>query len=187
MVGYINQPMVVGFQMIANQLDNGTGNRVGDLLQPTSPAPLSKYVTGTGFATIDYDPDALTWTDPNFTLNPGEGAFLSPDAAYTQIFVGEVPTGSLSTPLVNGFQIVSSKVPQQGTLTALGFPGSTAPETVFVYRKNPPKGYDSYDWDPDALAWSPGDPAGPTIEVGQAFFLQGATSRSWTRSFPVGP
>jgi hypothetical protein len=168
-------------------LNNGAGNRIGDLLHPTSVTTIFKYVPGSGFDSTDYDPDVPAWNNPNFTLNPGEGAFLAPTDPYTETFVGEVPTGNPSTPLVVGFQIVASQIPQTATLTALGFPGSTLPETVYRYRKNPPKGYDTFDYDSDSATWSPGDPLGPTIEVGQSFFLAGGNARNWTRSFPVGP
>ena len=177
-VGYINVAVPPGFSMIANQLDSGN-NTVGSLM-PSVPELTVVYKF---LGTAGYDINTFEfgeWSNPAMTLNPGEGAFIfnQSGAAFNALFVGEVKQGALSTPLVQGFQIVASQVPQSGQLdTVLGFP---AAETDVVSRfDNGANGYSisTYEfgeWD---------NP--PTPAVGEAFFVKKAAAGTWVRNFSV--
>jgi hypothetical protein len=122
------------------------------------------------------------WTLPNMTLSPGQGAFIKNPGTtpFKVTFVGEVPQGTLTTPLVPGFQIVSSQVPQSGALdTVLGFPVA---ETDVVYlfdcatQNYVIKGYELGEWAGGA----------PVPKVGEAFFVKKAANPTpWTRTFSV--
>jgi hypothetical protein len=120
------------------------------------------------------------WGDPAMTLNPGEGAFIQniSGATFKALFVGEVKQGTLSTPLVKGFQIVSSQVPQAGAVdSVLGF----APEDGdTVYRFNNATG--AYT----SATYEFGEWVAPSLNVGEAFFLnKQGTGSVWTRTFSV--
>jgi acetoin utilization deacetylase AcuC-like enzyme len=95
--------------------------------------------------------------------------------------VGEVPQGTLSTPLVQGFNLVASQVPQAGALSgALGY---TAAEGDQVYQFNvATQQYASSTY--ELGAWGPSDPA---IGVGEGFFLSKGAAGTWTREFDVSP
>jgi hypothetical protein len=128
-----------------------------------------------------YDADFGEWGTPDQTLVPGEGAFiLNPsDAAFTVTFVGEVPQGDVSVNIPAGYSIVSSKVPQSGTLGSLGYVPA-ANDTI--YRFNNTTGYQPASYDPDFQAW---DPSEPSVNVGESFFVFKKAAGTWTRTFSV--
>jgi hypothetical protein len=119
------------------------------------------------------------WADPTMTLNPGEGAFvLNPTVAFfNALFVGEVKQGPLSTPLVAGFQIVASQVPQSGALdTVLGFPVAEG-DTVYLFNN----ATGSYA----GSTFEFGEWVAPVPKVGEAFFVNKVAAGTWTRTFTV--
>jgi hypothetical protein len=115
------------------------------------------------------------------TVNPGEGVFvLNPTATtLTVTFVGEVPQGTLSTPLKKGFQIAASQVPQAGTVSALGYV-PTDGDTIYQFdsagqKYKTPNSFDLGEW----------TPAEPSLAVGEAVFLNSANDKAWPRNFQV--
>ncbi|HWI59744.1 MAG TPA: hypothetical protein VNZ22_21125, partial [Bacillota bacterium] len=81
--------------------------------------------------------------------------------------------GNLS---VAGNNIYSSLVPQRGAISsALGYT-PTVCDTVQLYRG----GYEVYQFDEFDLTWLNSE---PVVEVGEAFWIQAATSKTWQRSF----
>lgn len=179
-VGYINVTVAPGFNLIANQLIPAD-NTVAALM-PGAPEGTSVYkfdpVTGYVINTVEFD----EWTVPGMTLMPGEGFWLrNPESTpFTVTFVGEVPQGTLSTPLVAGFNLVSSQVPQAGLIsTDLGLPN---PEGISVYRFSPESGYSISTVEFDE--WSPSE---PTIQVGEGIWVRPPEAVTWTRTFSVNP
>jgi hypothetical protein len=175
-VGYINVPVPPGFSMIANQLDSGD-NTVGSLLPaPPDGTTIYKFVGGSYIAnTYEFG----EWGLPGMTMDPGEGAFIfNPDAAaFNALFVGEVKQGTLTTPLVAGFQIVASQVPQSGALdTDLGFPVVDG-DTVYQFDNTA----GSYS----VATYEFGEWTAPVPAVGEAFFVNKANAVVWTRDFTV--
>lgn len=186
-VGYINVSVAAGtFQIVANQLDNGNGNDLRDLL-PTPPAGTTVYKwTGTGYDILSYDDLDAAWlpATTDISLNPGEAAFFrAPGGSDVDItFVGEVMQGSLQVtyPGGNNFSMISSIVPQEAAIDVLGFVAA-AGDTIYQY--DPSTGsyaINSYD-DLDA-AWLPNT---PVIGVGEGFFLRSPNGGNWTRDFDV--
>jgi len=177
-VGYVKVAVPPGFSMIANQLESG--NNVVTNLLPTAPdgTTLYKFNPTTGA----YQGNSFEfgeWGDPAMTLNLGEGAFiLNPStAAFDALFVGEVKQGALSTPLVAGFQIVASQVPQSGALdTVLGFPVAEG-DTVYLFNNTT----GSYV----GTTFEFGEWVAPVPKVGEAFFVNRAAAGTWTRTFTV--
>jgi hypothetical protein len=188
-VGYINVTVPAnGFYMIANQLDTGT-NTLGNVI-PTAPDGAQFFKYSGAYSASTYDITIPGWTDPTPTLNPGEGGFFHNNTAspLTLTFVGEVKQGTLNNSLPAAYAIRSSIVPQQGTLQDLGIPitGTGTPtdgDQVFVYNNG---SYSASTFDSTIPGWdTPGSPGGPTIAVGQAFFIRSATAYTWTRNFTV--
>jgi hypothetical protein len=188
-VGYYNITVPAnGFALIANQL-NTTNNTLAGLL-PSVPDRTAVYKwTGTTFAisTFEEDPDrpgAGEWSQ-NFTLNPGEGAFIknpSLTSPLTITFVGEVLQGSLTNPIPVGFSIRSSMVPQAGGVrSVLGLPVADG-DTVYRWTGST---YAISTWEepePGQGDWSAGE---PTAQVGEAFFVKKDAPTQWIRSFTV--
>lgn len=190
-VGYVNLDLPAGFSLIANPLNNGQ-NKLSAVI-PTAPDGTTVFkFDGVGFdANAPSYIDGFGWFQAppadvnNYTLAPGQGVFISLPSAAKLTFVGEVPQGTLTTPVPSGFSILASQVPQAGTLTtALGFTGADN-DTFFKFLRAQQK-YD--DNTPQFFAeggvgWFPAE---PTLEVGESFFLlRTSAAGTWTRTFSV--
>jgi hypothetical protein len=121
---------VVGYQdftatasvhkMIANPL-NAIDNRVSAVLPGVpSGTTLLKWDDVTDqFVSNFY---LSSWSDPNMTLAPGEGALFLTGTTTTKTFVGEVPQGYLTNRIPSGLSIRASKFPKTDVIGSLGFP-----------------------------------------------------------------
>jgi hypothetical protein len=196
-VGYVNKTIPAnGFAMVSNPLKAAT-NTINALFAGLPPGTQiyyydttqKKYSVGT-YDDLDnsYGADA-----GNIELTPGEGVFVRNPTAQplTITFVGEVPQGTLNTPMIEGLQIVSSQVPQAGNPTDLNFPNKTAHgltpgDQVYKFVINDPvpannqkylvATFDDLDdnWDKPL-----------NFDVGEAFFIRLAKPVTWTRQFNV--
>jgi len=176
-VGYVNLTVPAGFSMIANPL-NSTNNTIGTLVTLPRFSQLFKW-NGTSF-----DIATMTgsgWDHPEFTLAPGEGAFVSVGSQQTMTFVGEVLQGNLANAIPAGFSIRSSQVPQTGDVTALGLtPALKRFDQLFKWNPGTSQ-YDIYSLGSGGV-WNPST---PTVNVGESFFLSTSAGGSWTRTFSV--
>jgi hypothetical protein len=179
-VGYINLTAAPGFIMMANQLDNGSGNLVKDLMPaPAEGTTLYKFMSDSGA----YDINSFEfgeWSKPDMVLGLGEGAFLRnpTSASFTITLVGEVPQGTLTTEVPAGFAIVSSQVPQAGQIdTVLGYPAVEG-DTVYLWASVAQTyiiaTYEFGEWS-----------VPPVVGVGDSFFSSKGAPATWTREFSV--
>ena len=102
--------------------------------------------------------------------------------------MGEVPQGTLTTPVPDGVSLLASQVPQTGGLTTdLGFPAANL-DLVYLWDNTAhaySSAYTFFDFGGGATAW---DPAEPTLNPADAFVLiTTGGARDWTRSFSVNP
>jgi len=184
-VGYVKLNLRPKYNLIANQLDNGSGNKVTDLFKAPLPEgfAVSKY-TGSAFETISVADGSWEGDNLAMTLAPGEGVFVNNTGAATTVtFVGEVKTGSSTVNLAaNKYSIISSVVPQVLKLDAAsGFP-TTDGDAVSRYTGT------AFLTDSVADGAWEGDSGGeaPTVQVGEAFFVKNAgAAAAWTRTFTV--
>lgn len=193
-VGYINVTVAPNFSIIANQL-NTTNNNISPLLDSQlgtgayNGISLFKYSSVNGYTILNVN--SLTtppWTGPatTTTMNPGEAVFIfNPYGTnITLTFVGTVLQGTLTNTLNVNFNLVSSQVPQAGTLdTTLGLVPN-AGDIVFTY--DPVNGYSIFDQSSvNASGWAGG--VKPSVNVGQGFFYftTSATGNQWIRTFNV--
>jgi len=166
-VGYVNTTLTNGFNLIANPLDNGT-NDLASLFPNAGFGDTIFQWNGTTFLSSVF---AGAWS-PDFTTKPGGGIFYQSGTVYTNTFVGNVLTGSLTNKINAGFNIVSSQVPQSDTLENLGYPAGFG-DTVYYYRKG------VYVSSVFAGTWAPDlSPA-----VGEAFWVQSSGNVNWVRNF----
>jgi hypothetical protein len=194
-VGYVNTTIKPGFNLVSNPLI-GADNTIAALFTGVPNATRVYTFNGTGFTTYTYVGAPLNrWTpDGNAVVNPGDGVFVfNPgNTDLTVTFVGEVPQGEASNQtLGTGLSIHSSAVPQEGRLgtasdaTTLQFPAGPG-DRVFKYT--PGTGYSTYTFAGAPLnRWTGGDGSaqGPSIGVGEAFFVNKAAQADWTRNFSV--
>jgi hypothetical protein len=177
-VGYVNTTVPPGYNLIANPLDAGN-NSISNVLAGVPEGTIVYTYTAAGGFTLN-TLDFGEWTNPNETLEPGKGFFLrnTGTANFTVTFVGEVKQGTLTTPLVVGYNLVASQVPQAGGIqTDLGLVPAEG-DQVYVYAN--PTGYTIYTF--DFGAW---DPSQPNLAVGQGVFVRKQAAGSWTRTFSV--
>lgn len=186
-VGYVNKKIPAnGFALVSNPLNAAT-NTIAALFGGQVPNSTQIFVYDTStkkFTYTSYDID-FGW-DPqavaDLQLLPGSGVFVKNNSATeaTVTFVGEVPQGTLNTALIAGLQIVSSKVPQAGTVEQLGYVGEGG-DQIYQWNLTAQK-YDFFQYDADFQSW---DPALKILDVGDAFFLSKTKAGSWNRTFSV--
>jgi len=177
-LGYVAVDVPSGSSMIANQLNNPAGNTVAVLL-PTAPVGTTLYKWNeTSQQYYPANTFAVGWSDPNMTLNPGEGVLVQAGAATTFTFVGDVPQGTLANPLPASLSIRSAMVPQTGPIDSLlGYPNVVG--DVINRYNNAAGAYESYTC--LGSSWSP--LLAP--RVGESFWINTGTARTWTRTFRV--
>jgi len=206
-VGYVNQTVPANGWSILSVPLNGTNNSLN--------TTLALPDTAEGCNVFRFDPatqayrDAATWitglgwlsaSDPDPTVNPGEGFFFQniTGSALTHTFVGEVPSGTLNNNVVGGnfWSILSSIVPKNlrlgdldgttGGPTTLEFPADEG-DTVFIFDAATQQYNDAYTYIA-TLGWlsnSDPDPDGPLVAPGTGFFVQKTVGRTWTQTFSV--
>jgi hypothetical protein len=195
-VGYVNLSLTNGFQFVGNQLDfdgTGTNNTLATVFGTNLPNSTRLYIYNAGtsaFTSATYLAASGTWigntAGADAALQPGGGVFLSLPAAAaptTVTTVGTVLQGTLSTPYVAGYNIISSKVPLAGGAGALGLTNN-ASNGDYVYQFQP--GSQTYGSKHTYLAatgiWLGGE---PQIAVGEAFWYNAKNAGSWTTTFTV--
>lgn len=166
-VGYVNTPLVAGFNLIANPLDNGT-NDLNSMFPNAGFGDTVYTWNGTGYSSSVF---VGSWS-PDPTLPPGIGFFYQAGAAETNTFVGNVLTGNLTNHIAAGFSIVASQVPQADTLENLQFPANFG-DTVYYWRGG---GYVSSVY---VGTFSPDNVLG----VGEGIFVNASAAGNWVRSF----
>jgi hypothetical protein len=198
-VGYINVTVPPNFSIIADQLyatNQNTPQFVSPLLDSQlldgahNGVTLFKYDSVNGY-TIMLVNGVPAWSGPatTTTLNPGEAVFIyNPyPTNMTLTFVGQVPQNSLTNHILQNFNLVSSVVPQSGTLDAALGLAPNAGDTVFFYDSV--NGYSIYIASGTTGVWQfpAGFPTSPTPAVGQGFFYYtpNVAGVSWTRTFTV--
>jgi hypothetical protein len=204
-VGYVNTPLVPGFNLISNPLDNKTGNQIANLFNGNTlsraagaavPAGtvIYYYIPGTGFDFVSWDDIDLKFTPDTkaaTVIAPGSGVFvknpLPAGQNMTNTFVGEVPQSGatpLSHPIPAGFSIQASEVPQEGAADTLGLVGADGDRIYFFTPAT--QGYTApFQYDAGFGEWSPALSTRP-LKVGEAMFYQNrGAARTWTRTFTV--
>jgi hypothetical protein len=135
------------------------------------------------FVINPFDEFALVWSDPAMQLNLGSGFFINIPAGnppFTTTFVGEVAIGNgINNTPGNAFSVRSSKVPQAGTVGALGLvPG---PGDLLFKFNSAIQNFEIFSYDEFSLTWGPSE---PSVDVGEAFFYNNAsTTAAWVRNF----
>jgi len=207
-VGYVNSSVPSHKLAILGSPLNGTNNNINTIMPLPDPGSDGVLVfrwdaTASNFRDPIQWYDGFGWfspSDDNPTINPGEGFWINNTTATTLnfTFVGEVPQGSLATPVAGGnkLDLKSSQVPQTAQLgdTTINKPGSLEypaadGDLVFIWDvatqnfKDPFQYYDGFGW---FAASGDEGPKGPTIPVATGFWSQNpGANASWTRTFSV--
>jgi hypothetical protein len=174
-VGYYNLPIYAGNNLVANQLDNASGDSLDSIFQANVPEgatftewdsahpgylPVSTYDTNTGWSI-------------NYVLTYGEGGLFDSPTTFTNTFAGSVwsgynPTGSYTPPLVSGsgLFLVSSYVPFNSA-TFYDVTGRNPQEGDYVQILNALTQTETTTTFHDG-AWNNGD---PLLGIGESAFF----------------
>lgn len=204
-VGFYTLNLVGGFNLIANQLNNGDNN-VNTIMPPTTQIPDGASLLTWNKGTQLFNPadtwfGGAGWFDENLNpsatvLEPGTGGFiqLAPGNSASVVLVGDVPQGVNPTPLTltldPGFQIVSQLTPQSLGLEATGFPAADGDSMLFWDAGANPQTYKAALTYFGGLGWVDEDlnVVDPTPLIGEAVFYQRgplAGQAVWAREFSV--
>jgi len=191
-VGYINITVQPGFNIVSCPLIGSPDNTLNTLL-PDTTGQYKKwqfwgYAPGTGYTEELGDPTGWS-VGGHSTLSPGQAAWLfNPGSSPSNIiFVGTVPSGSITNPMTPGFNLVSSVLPINGDLVTNSLSllkGANKKDQVWTYA--PGTGY-TETIATTATTWNNGDPT--EAAVGGGFWynnLQTSTNSSWVETFTVG-
>jgi len=181
-VGYVNVTCNPGFNLIANPLIQASPTL--SALIPAPPDGTSFYILNGGSFSLSTYTDGVGW-EPDATMVLGKGGYLLNPLATPLVitFVGDVAQNSnqgglVVNPVGSAFTIMSSKVPQTGTITTdLGLTAQDGDQLFKLVGTS----FDLYSFT-DGVGWEPTE---PVINVGQAFLYNTATARNWSRSFNV--
>jgi hypothetical protein len=196
-VGYVTVHMTNGYNLIANQLDSdgtGTNNTVGSIIGASLPVNSIVYKwNGTGWDPSTYKPTSFApgaptnWTDPTFTINPGEGFMVfipSPVQQTNFTFAGNVLQGTNSSGLPVGYTVAANPYPVTVDLNT----NYTAQVNDEVMQWDPSTGWVPHTYKPTSFA--PGAPTNwvpalPPLQLGEAVMFYPAGAKSWTNSLIV--
>ncbi len=187
--GFVNVPVYVGLNLIANPLNAQPDNYVSNVIHalPDGTAiyrfdPVTQayndaitYFAGVGWYGRSGDP-----ADPALILAPGEAFWLeSPQETYIT-FVGTLRIGSLTNALPNGCSLKSSMLPADGYFSSLGFPAEPNDE-AWIYTH---VGFQHYQFDEFDLVWYPME---PWLAAGEGAIFRLSRSRNWIQTYDPAP
>ncbi|HXI72583.1 MAG TPA: hypothetical protein VNN22_19755 [Verrucomicrobiae bacterium] len=176
-VGYANVVLVGGYNLVCNPFDDGNGNHLTNVINP-SILPAKSSVTTWNTSLQGYNGaisgGAGSW-NADTTLPPGSGFFIKngtiASPTVTNTFVGTIvlPVGASGTnALVNNFTLAGSQVPYAGDLmsdTNLNLVNSGLAGKSSVTTWNPAlQGYNG------AVGF--GSPSPIPVTVGQGYFIK---------------
>lgn len=207
-VGFYTINLVQGFNLVANQMNNGD-NTINTIMPGTTPLPDGASLLRWDAANQTFDPNSdlffagTGWINlgtgelSTTVLNPGEGCFLELGSAASIVLVGDVPEGTLNRNLVPGFQIISQLTPQTLGLDASAFPANDGDTLQFWntgrWVGEPTGGYTQgylYFAGSGWLSFVSGGFEDVVPQLGEAMFYsrgQAGGNATWTRTFDVSP
>ena len=198
-VGYVNVSIPANKLAILGVPLNGISNDLNTLivLPPGDCGVIYRFDVG-----LQNYRDPINWfdgvgwfspSDPNPTINPGEGFWLQNVCAVDLpfVFMGEILGGTYNNALPGGnnLKLASSIVPRADTLTGLGFPTADG-DTEYAFDvatqnyKEPYNYFAGFGW----FSANPDDPGplGPVIQVATGFWTQiPGPGKTWTQIFRV--
>jgi hypothetical protein len=179
-VGYVNVALGAGYSILANPL-NGTNNNLNTILPAVADGTfVLKWDNAVqNFAAPSQFIEGVGWI-PDNTLSPGEGAFINVPTAATLTFIGEVPQGNLSVTFGANYSLISQMTPQTNGLSTVGFPAADGDFVLFW--DNGTQNFKAPIQFVEGVGWLPSD---PSPALGEGFFLNTASGRSWNRTFSV--
>jgi len=187
-VGYVNVALTnaSGYTLVANQMDldqTGTNNSIYTVVGTNLPAgTLVESWNGVSFGSSKLSGTGK-WSVNNSnvtnSMNPGSGFFVVvPAGTSTNITeIGNVIQGTNNYTVNAGLAVVGANVPLSGTIDGtFGY----VPSKGDIQEVWNGVSFGTHKW--SGTAWSAGD---PTLNIGQAIFLNAASNNVWSQKFTV--
>jgi hypothetical protein len=176
--GFIRLSLGAGYSYIANQLIT-TNSSIASILPQLPPGSTFYKWDETNATYVSSSFRFGSWSNPNLTLDPGEGAILSLPSAAVITFFGSVPNGHLVNPIPSGWSLRSSLLPQTGLIaTDLGLTPTNG-QIVDIWD-DATQSYISYTY--RFGSWASGE---PTLRIGQCYFNSSNVTNDWIRDFSL--
>jgi hypothetical protein len=187
--------MTNGYNFVANQLNatdasSSTNNSLTNVvINPPEGTKAYQWDVTNQFFSLPATFHTNGGWNTNFDCPPGKGFVIFTDSQWSNTFVGQVPSGSLTNFVAGGnlFSLLACKIPLAGKLSAdLGFPGTDG-DDVYLFRTSPQSYTDAftyftnYGWfDPKGFEGI----GGPGVQLGESFFVQNpGTNANWVIQF----
>ena len=207
-VGYINVDVPQGWSIIADQLyatNQQTSQSIDAIFGPTllnggatTPDPyagciLFPYANGGFLAAliVQQTTGAAFWSGTveaqTTSFNPGQAAFFfNPNADFQITFVGQVPQGTVTNAMEQGFNLVSSIIPQTGAIdTDLGIVPALG-DIAFIWQNGGYEAANIYENINNGPAfWSLTSSSTNTVGTGFFYYAASATPNQWIRTFNI--
>jgi hypothetical protein len=185
-VGYANVPLVAGYTLVANPLDDGNGNQLTNILSTLPNKSQLLQWNGTGYNTAIVK-GASGWAS-NVQLSPGGGFFIKVASATTNTFVGTVGAVGLATggtttnALATGYNLVGSQIAFAGDATTdpnINLGTTLANKSQLLNWDTGLQGFDTAVIK-GASGWGGTFP----ITVGEGFFVKPSSAVNWVQTLP---
>lgn len=185
-VGYVNTVFKGGgaYTLVANPLDDGNGNQLTNLVNILPNKSSVQIWNGSGYVAAN---KAFGVWSTNVSLPPGVGFFVQNASAtdITNTFVGTVVASPVTNSLTAGaFVLAGSPLPIGGNLTDTNLnlgPTLANKSSIQIWDNSGPGGFVAAN--KSFGVWS----TNLTLNVGQGFFIQSATTTNWIQSLPPSP
>jgi len=175
-VGFAPIDVPQGFSLLANPLASGA-NRVQDLITNAPDGFELIKLSGGVWQTNRFTADPGSWSIPEMTLSPGEGALASSPEAFAWNRVGKPVTGMLENFVPEGESLRSSILPLTGLIsTDLGFPTI---EGLTISTANE-QGEFSVVATYESGAWQPEE---PVLSIGRSVLVTTPSASVWNKDF----
>ena len=181
-VGYTQISLVAGQNLVANTLDNGSGNGSHALFSSLPDQSALFTWNGSGFVVDNFSFGAWDLADPGVALPPGASLFVSVPSAASIYFVGQVvQTGKVTIAAGPAYSFVASVLPIAGGLdTALGYVPNDG-DAVFTFDAS------KQSYVVNNYSFGSWDNGSPQIAIGQGIVIQSGASAAttWSQTLPV--
>jgi len=207
-VGYVNTPLLPGYNLIDNPLTTGVTNGANEIFSNPNDGDVILTFTGSGYNQVLYSPSfqadfgqPTPWLDPNTftsvpipTLPPGTGFFYyNSSSSNTVTLVGSVVQQSTNG-LTAGYNLAGSELSVGGSVTNsvwdliptdgdvyLTFTGSGYTQVLYSPSFQADFGQPTPWLDPNSFTSVPA----PVINVGEGFFYyNSAATNAWVQNLP---
>jgi hypothetical protein len=171
--GFVNLALPAGRSMIGNPL-LGTNMTIGTLITNVPNSTTLQF-----WGTTNWGPTATyssgSWDNPNWTLIPGDGAFIDVSTNINIKFIGQVLDGNITNMIPTGFSVRSPAYPLATDINCLGLTGLTNGDYILEWNGTGYTGYTNVSG-----TW---EPSTPTVAVGQSFIVYSSVGTSWGVEF----